>query len=119
MELKFSNDYNLLNIALGPHKLTYDLDVLDLPEHLGVDTASGCDDPHWYFIYPCTLLLCSLFSGYHTVRMYLFLSNLAEMTSPKEFLVLHLAAKDFLRTICFLLSSGHLKLLFSYLYNRN
>ena len=37
MELKFSNDYNLLNIALGPHKLTYDLDVLDLPEHLGLD----------------------------------------------------------------------------------
>ena len=36
-ELKFSNGYNSLNIALVPHKLISDLDVLDLPEQLSRD----------------------------------------------------------------------------------
>ena len=75
-ELKISNCYNWLNIALGPI--------------------------NWFKIW----------------MFYTFLTTSVE-TSPRYILVLYLATKEFLRNMCFAMSGEHLKLHFSYLYNRN
>ena len=71
----------------------------------------GGDDPP--LVFHIALHITSVF----ILDNHLFLSNLAETTlwwrwPPRDFLVLHLAAKDFLRNTCFPPSSGHLKLHF-------
>ena len=50
-ELKSSNGYNMLHIGLGPYKLTYDLDVVDIPEELGGDNLMAEMTPQKTFLY--------------------------------------------------------------------
>ena len=125
----------------------HDLDVLDLPEQLGghnplaeiTPKGHSCTKPSWKRFFEKYMFSAELW----TFEIALFISfkwefkfsndynslNIALGTWQRQpsgrdnplryFLVLNLAAKGFLRNICFHLSSGHLKLNFSYHYNGN